>query len=104
MRTFAALSRPVVPALLVCAGVAVALVFVEVGLRLASPDGFALQVQWGMPDNAIEERAGQGVTANGVAFRYDESGFRRGSGLPYDRSVLFVGDSFTEVFGVCAGA
>ena len=85
--------------LLVCAGVAAALVVVEIGLRMARPNGIALQVQWGMPDDAIEQRAGQQVM-NGPPFSYDENGFRTGSGLPYDRTVLFIGDSFTEGFGV----
>ena len=53
-----------------------------------------------MPDDAVEKRAGQKTTNPGGPHTFDEYGFRTGSGLPYDRSVLFIGDSFTEGFGV----
>src|SRR5207237_6077349 len=59
-----------------------------------------LQVQWGMPDDAVEKRArlaSQEVTGT---YTYDADGFRAGSGLSYDRSILFIGDSFTEGRGV----
>src|SRR5207302_2708790 len=95
-----AISRSAVSALLACAGVASALVLAEVGLRFARQDGVAFQVQWGMPDDAVEQRARVGGTDHGRTFSYDEDGFRTGSGLPYDRSVLFIGDSFTEGVGV----
>ena len=95
-----AISRSAVSALLACAGVAGALVLAEVGLRFARQDGVAFQVQWGMPDDAVEQRAGLRGTDHGRVFSYDEYGFRTGSGLPYDRSVLFIGDSFTEGVGV----
>ncbi len=95
-----AISRSAVSALLACAGVAGALVLAEVGLRFARQDGVAFEVQWGMPDDAVEQRAGLRGTDHGRTFSYDEYGFRTGSGLPYDRSVLFIGDSFTEGVGV----
>ncbi len=56
-------------------------------------------MQWA-PDDAVEERAGKQPPDQGPRISYDEYGFRTGSGLPYDRSVLFIGDSFTEGFGV----
>ena len=94
--------RSIVPALLVCAGLGVGLALAEVGVRLARPDGVALVVQWGMPDDAVEKRAGIRVMEDHGRriLSYDDRGFRTGSGLPYDRSVLFLGDSFTEGFGV----
>jgi lysophospholipase L1-like esterase len=85
---------------LACATFAIALVLAEVGLRLALPDRVGLQVQGSIPDDAVENRAGRLSTANGPTLSYDEHGFRKGSGLPYDRSVLFIGDSFTEGWGV----
>ena len=87
-------------ALLACAGVTGGLVVAEVGLRLALGDGLVLQAQQGVADDSIAKRARQQTAMNGATFSYDESGFRTGSGLPYDRSVLFLGDSFTEGFGV----
>lgn len=69
-------------------------------MRLARPDAAVLQVQWAMPDDAVEKRAGQRTTNPGGTHSFDEYGFRTGSGLPFDRSVLFIGDSFTEGFGV----
>jgi lysophospholipase L1-like esterase len=77
-----------------------ALVLAEIGLRIALHNGVMLVVQWGMPDDSIEKRARRGATVQGRGFSYDEYGFRTGSGLPYDRSVLFIGDSFTEGVGV----
>ncbi len=89
-----------VSALLACGGIVVSLALAELGARVVLRDGVMLQAPWGMPDDAVDKRASQTVTTNGATLTYDEYGFRTGSGLPYDRSVLFIGDSFTEGFGV----
>jgi lysophospholipase L1-like esterase len=92
--------RRITVALLICGGVFGGLVVAEFGLRLVARDTLMLQAQWGTPDDSVEKRARQHSTAQGGTFSYDEAGFRTGSGLPYDRSILFLGDSFTEGFGV----
>ena len=86
--------------MLACAGVVFALALVEIALRLAWPGGIGFQVQWGMPDDAVESRAHQDFRDATGTYTYDDDGFRAGSGLPYERSVLFIGDSFTEGRGV----
>src|SRR5207237_592914 len=92
--------RALAHALLACAGIVSALVLVEMSLRLALPGGRGLQVQWGMPDDAVESRAHRDSREATGTYTYDDDGFRVGSGLPYDRSILFIGDSFTEGRGV----
>ena len=92
--------RPLAHVMLACAGVAAALVLVEIALRLAWPGGIGFQVQWGMPDDAVESRAHQDFRDATGTYTYDDDGFRAGSGLPYERSILFIGDSFTEGRGV----
>jgi lysophospholipase L1-like esterase len=87
-------------ALLVCAGVVGGLVVTEIALRLGLRAGVAFEAQWGIPDDSVEKRAHQHTTMQGATFSYDEAGFRTGSGLPYERTILFIGDSFTEGFGV----
>jgi len=87
---------------LACASVVFALVLVEISLRLFFP-GIGFQVQWGMPDDAVESRAHQDFQDATGTYSYDDDGFRAGSGLPYERSVLFIGDSFTEGRGVSDG-
>jgi lysophospholipase L1-like esterase len=86
--------------MLACAGVVAALVLVEIALRLAWPGGIGFQVQWGMPDDAVESRAHNDFRDATGTYTYDDDGFRAGSGLPYERSILFIGDSFTEGRGV----
>ncbi len=91
---------PIKLALLSSAGIVCGLVVAEVGLRLLSRDGLPLVVQWGTADGDVESRARQAAQESYGTFTYDADGFRAGSGLPYDRSVLFIGDSFTEGRGV----
>ena len=86
-------------ALLSCAGCLCGLVLAEVGLRLVARDRLVLQMQWSSPDD-IEGRAHQASRGIYGTFTYDENGLRIGSGLAYERSILFIGDSFTEGFGV----
>lgn len=86
--------------LLVCAGTLCALVFAEIALRVSLQGPVILHVQWGTPAEEIEYRAGRFSGEQYGTFTYDDSGFRVGSGEPFDRSVLFIGDSFTEGRGV----
>ena len=88
------------PALLAIAGVIAGLVLAELAARLILPDPRGPQMQWSTPED-VERRAGE-ATSDGPygSFTYDEHGFRVGSGLPADQNVLFIGDSFTEGFGV----
>ena len=53
-----------------------------------------------LPDDAVESRAHQDFRDATGTYTYDDDGFRAGSGLPYERSILFIGDSFTEGRGV----
>lgn len=92
--------RLVAHVMLACAGVVSALVLVEIALRLAWPGGIGLQVQWGVPDDSVESRAHHDFRDATGTYTYDDDGFRVGSGLPYERSILFIGDSFTEGRGV----
>jgi|SRR5579862_2264634 len=103
-RISSALSGGAAYALLACAGIVGSLVLAEIGSRIMLRDGVRLQVQWGVPDDVVEQRARHPIDSiNGTTLSYDESGFRTGSGLPYDRTVLFIGDSFTEGVGVADG-
>src|SRR4051812_7019342 len=75
---------------------AVSLAFVRASLRLSLGPIPPLIVQWGMPDDAVEQRAGLASRESYGTLTFDQNGFRVGSGLPYDQSILFLGDSFTE--------
>ena len=86
--------------LLACMGIAVGAVVAEVALRLFSPNGIPFAVQWGIADDAIEQRASKASQESYGSLTFDADGFRLGSGLPYERSILFLGDSFTEGHGV----
>ena len=87
-------------ALLGGAGLLCAALLVEVGLRLGIPAGIPFVVQWGIGDDAVERRANQASRETYGSLTFDENGFRAGSRLPYDRTILFIGDSFTEGRGV----
>lgn len=76
------------------------LLLVEGGLRLVRGGDFPFLGQWANRVEFLEERANRNFEVGGRKFTYDGSGFRTGSGLPFDRSVLFIGDSFTEGRGV----
>lgn len=86
--------------LLVCIGFVCGVGVAEVALRWRYPQGIPLAVQWGIADTAVEERAGIRADEPYGTMTYDENGFRIGTGLPYTHTVLFVGDSFTEGYGV----
>jgi lysophospholipase L1-like esterase len=90
--------RPVV--LVAGLGVLAGLVVAEIGARLWFDDGVPLRIHRGSSDGEIEARAHNASQTPYGPFTYDENGFRIGSGLPYDRTILFIGDSFTEGFGV----
>jgi len=85
--------------LLSCTGMLGAALLVEIILRLSLPSAPPLAVQWGMPDDAVEARANEASQESYGSLTFDANGFRIGSGLPYDRTVLFIGDSFTEGHG-----
>lgn len=76
----------------------VALCLGEWGARLLVPD--ALMPAGASAPEEVQRRAGARRDDVFGSFTYDGDGFRIGSGLPYDRSVLFIGDSFTEGCGV----
>ncbi len=70
-------------------------------MRQRHPQGIPLAVQWGVSDRvAEEERAGTRSQEAFGSLTFDEHGFRVGTGLPYTKTVLFLGDSFTEGMGV----
>ena len=91
---------PLPRALLPCIGLLGGLLIAEVTLRIVFHNGLILQAQSDVPDTSVEDRANRHLSMQGKTFTYDENGFRRGTDLPHDRTVLFVGDSFTEGFGV----
>jgi hypothetical protein len=86
--------------LAVALGALAALALAELALRLLAGDGIPLQVQWPTAVEEVDQRAGRSTRDSYATFSYDEQGFRRGSGLPFEHSVLFIGDSFTEGRGV----
>jgi len=80
---------------------AAALLLAEIGLRAwAPPGGMPLLLQTSAPDTDIENRHGTAAHEPFGVSTFDEHGFRIGSGMPFDQSVLFLGDSFTEGRGV----
>lgn len=85
---------------LVLGGVTCALVLVEVALRLAMPSLDFNFPTMRMTDDRFTERAGRTIEGNGVEYTFDSRGFRTIGGPPAARAVLFVGDSFTQGFGV----
>jgi lysophospholipase L1-like esterase len=86
---------------LVAVGLLGGLVLAEIGARAWFTEGIPLQITWGTPDDDVEKRAHNSVQTVYGPFSYDRNGFRGSSRSPnYDRFVLFIGDSFTEGFGV----
>lgn len=86
--------------LLAAAGLVAAAGLAELAFRMVAPNGAPLISQTWTPVEAISQRARQSYREAWGTFTYDDRGFRIGSGLPYERSVLFIGDSFTEGRGV----
>lgn len=88
---------------LVLAGLMVGGVLAEGLLRWFRPD-LVFQFSTAPPsEDDIVMRRGQTNRAsgpNGHTFTFDADGYRIGSGLSYDRTVLFLGDSFTRGEGV----
>ncbi len=86
-------------------GVIVGLVAVEIVLRLSTA---ALDFHFPtmrFTDDRFSERAGKVIEGNGVRYAFDSVGFRTADGVPPaadGQAVLFIGDSFTEGFGVNA--
>lgn len=89
-------------AVLICLGVCIGLATAEVVLRLFTVgDGYHFPSSR-MTDGRFTNRAGHVLDGNGVQYRFDSDGFRMSSvaPLPGGRTVLFIGDSFTEGMGV----
>ncbi len=83
-------------------GAVCGLVIVEVVLRLAMPSLDFHFPTMRMTDDRFTERAGKTMAGNGVRYTFDAVGFRTADGPPAAQAVLFIGDSFTQGFGVAA--
>ena len=90
---------------LVAFGIAVGIVGAEIGLHLAQPSlGFHFPTAR-LTDEQFTRRADQVSDGNGVRYTFDAAGFRTSAaptpptGTP---AILFIGDSFTQGFGVGA--
>ncbi len=91
-------------ALLILSGVCIGLATVEILARLTTAaDGYHFPSSR-MTDERFTNRAGQSFNDNGVRYRFDVDGFRESSAVPIPggRTILFIGDSFTEGMGVSA--
>lgn len=91
---------------LALSGIAIALIAVEIVLQFSVP---SLRYQFPssrMTDDRFEQRAGRRFTDQGIEYIFDADGFRvDGAASPRDgRTVLFIGDSFTEGMGVAGDA
>jgi lysophospholipase L1-like esterase len=88
---------------LVLLGVALALAIVDFGLRIAMPSTDFRFPTYRLTDGHFTSRAGKSVDGNGVHYVFDAEGFRI-DGMPSptgpSRRILFIGDSFTQGFGV----
>ncbi len=85
----------------VLVGIVAGLVLSEVAARLIVGNDFILGLGWYGSERRFHERASGEQTNNGTHYTYDAEGFRgRAPHLPWDRTVLFIGDSFTEGSGV----
>src|SRR5438093_1233672 len=89
-------------AVLVCFGLCVGLAAAEMILWFIKvADGYHFPSSR-MTDGRFTNRAGQAFDGNGVRYRFDTDGFRSASAAPPpgSRTILFIGDSFTEGMGV----
>ena len=97
-------TAPVSRRRLIFSGLLAGLLFAELGLRLigAAP-GYRFP-SFRITDDRFTGRANEEIDGNGVHYAFDENGFRRSAGLTPDDglTVLFLGDSFTQGFGVDA--
>ncbi len=83
-------------------GTAVGLAAAELLLHFALPAyGFRFP-SFRITDDRFTKRAAQVVDGNGVRYAFDDDGFRKSGAAPAAgaRTVLFIGDSFTQGFGV----
>jgi len=82
-------------------GIVAGLVLVELGLRLVLGETYTLGLGWYGSERVFHERALRDETRAGIRYTYDMEGFRgKAAHPPSDRTVLFIGDSFTEGSGV----
>lgn len=107
--TFSRLLRPETSArakvVLGLFGVVVGLVLSELVLHFALPSLDFHFPTSRITDDRFTERAGKALDGNGVRYTFDAGGFRTsGARLPQAGgwTVLFIGDSFTQGFGVNA--
>jgi lysophospholipase L1-like esterase len=80
--------------------VVLALVIAETVGQLFWRADYQLPFMTRMPDDLFDQRASRNVENDGIRYSYDADGFRARPALDADRTVLFVGDSFTEGRGV----
>jgi lysophospholipase L1-like esterase len=83
--------------------VVLALLIAELVARVAVPPLDFHFPTMRMTDERFTERAGKVMDGNGVRYVFDGSGFRTGDASAADAgrpAVLFIGDSFTQGFGV----
>jgi len=87
---------------LVLFGICVGLALVELALRVTMPTPTYHFPSSRITDDRFATRAGQAFDGNGVRYAFDPEGFRqsRATAAAGARSVLFIGDSFTQGFGV----
>lgn len=82
-------------------GIVAGLVVAEGALRLILGDTFMLGLGWYGSERLFHERASSDETRGGIHYTYDAQGFRGQAPHPQpERTVLFIGDSFTEGSGV----
>ena len=88
---------------LVLFGIVVGLAITELVLSFVMPDLDFHFPPSRLSDAQFDRRAGEVRDGNGVRYAFDENGFRTIGALQPDagvRTVLFIGDSFTQGFGV----
>jgi len=81
-------------------GIVAGLVVAEVAARMIFGDTFMLGLGAYGSERIFHERKSNDETRGGTHYTYDTQGFRgKTAHPPSDRTVLFVGDSFTEGSG-----
>lgn len=91
-------------AALIVGGLVAGLILTEIALRIALPPTGYRFPSFRMTDDRFTTRAGRSLEDRGLSYVFDAEGFRVTDSAPdpADRSILFVGDSFTEGLGVAA--
>ncbi len=83
-------------------GVLVGLALTETVLHFALPSYGYHFPSFRITDEPLSKRAARVMDENGVRYTFDQEGFRESGTVPTAdaRTVLFIGDSFTQGFGV----